>query len=303
MNKHFSIALLSLVLVCGMTSCLKDDINSTIIYSSQVIPDINTFMPHRLLMLMQDDTISSTINQDGSMNYNIKKYIHFGDEPPRFSGHYNNIGDLICKALDDDNGNIRHQFSIGSMMGNHYTIDFYDQVKGILSISNSNDFIQGILLKQEVSEPKASYAYFDESIEPLLACPDCPEAFRNGKYTKKDLKNGYIMGNGSEFTIYFYDVIVSKYPENSPITTHTSPCMTANIISGTRIKDSYTLKPHSGDTTKADTIWRYRIENFLWGREKMGYYGDVAVNDSGLAYLTDNSNNPISPSDEQEPNQ
>ena len=293
MNRHFSITLLSLVLVCGMTSCLKDDINSTIIYSSQVIPDINTYMPPRLIQLMGKDSL-----------------IHYGDEPPRFSGLYT-IKDIISKDWAEADsippGNYGHIMSNHNIVGN-YDFTFYDQVKGILqnkyscikSLTNPTDTTIILAQYETKSNIDTAYYFLKDNLTPIKSCPDYPVFFSKEGFDPKLLQHAYIIGNQNEFTIFYYDVPIYEYDDQwiaFGFKQNKNLIVMANIISGELTE----ITPNDNDTTSNNAgapQKRYRIDNFYWGVEAMGAIREDAETMApvpGDAQLRFNNNRPIYP--------
>ena len=284
MNRHLFLILLSLVLVGGMTSCLKDDSKSTVIYGSQEIPDINIFIPHHLIEYMGNGRI------------------HYGDEPPRISGNYQ-INDLVYQQVSYWNG-IPHAHPPyeNNTAGNFY-FTLFDQTKGIISSKYSSikplTLPDGTIYSQyeEISNPDSTYAFFKNSFEPIASCPDRPVYFSGDDYDKNDFKHGYIIGDGSNFTIFYYDMAINIYADNWP-TTRNKPTITANIISGKAVK-YFELTPNVNDSTRFDTVWKNRIDNFCWGREIVGYpRGNNGIDAAGDAYIITNNGAPIYPVDD-----
>ena len=75
MKKHLIKVLLILCGTLALSSCLKDDPenNPTVYYAYQYIPNINEFMPQRLLFALGNE------------------HLHFGDEPPKIENVYLSI--------------------------------------------------------------------------------------------------------------------------------------------------------------------------------------------------------------------
>ena len=295
MKRHLFLTLLTIALVGCFSSCLKDDTDSTIIYGSQHIPDINKFMPHHLIEMM------------GSTR------IHYGDEPPRFSGHYH-IDSLIYKQVRYENEALaQHPYNEGNLVGN-FDFHFYDQVKGIISSKYTNinaiiNPIDGTIYSQftAMSEPDSTYHYFKNSFRPIATSPDKPSYFADDTYDKEDFSHGFIIGSFPYFTIYYYDVTLQQYESNWPYSRNDFYRVTANIISG-KLTQYNIVTPNPNDSTSMDTVSRYRIDNFCWGKEDMGYFKEGTAIEllianggqptPGDVAIIDNSNKPIYPSND-----
>ena len=256
MKRHLFLALLTTSLVCCFTSCLKDDTNSTIIYSSQEIPDINTFMPHRLIEKMGQNRI------------------HYGDEPPKFTAHFI-LDSLYMKEVDlyHPNADTTSPYQEGNKAGMNYQVNYYDQIKSIIQTNYTkvndifNPFTHELFSQYyEISDPDSTYNLCKGSIRPIFTSPDRPSYFSNDSYNKNDFGRAYIIGSGNEFTIYYYDVVINKYNTNWPYQRNNFYPVLANIISGKLVETN----PNVNDSTGATP--RYIIKNFYWGKEIMGYF-------------------------------
>lgn len=298
MRKGLHLTLLAFAVATCLTSCLKDDVNSTIIYSSQDIPDINTYMPHKLLEMMGNSRL------------------HYGDEPPRFyeapilAAHYY-FKDLKCtEALyphefypNDSIPAIPHQ---GNIIGS-YQFDFEDQIKGIISSSYSSICPQGASQYVELSRLDSTYNYLKHNTSYITNSLDCPSYF-TGSFDESVFKHAYVIGKDSYFTIYYYDVAIKDFADNWVYGFNQFYPLCANIISGKLTKFTE-LVPNANDSTVNDTINKFRLEHFCWGKELMGYFGDTDPNfhiffDNGklpypgVVYTIDNAGLPVDPNDD-----
>lgn len=262
MKRHLFFTFLTIALATCFSSCLKDETtSSTVIYSSQQIPNINKFMPSHLIEMM------------GSSR------IHYGDEPPRFSGHYQ-FDSLVYRQVRYENEALsQHPYNANNLAGD-FGFYFTDQVKCILSTRyvNVNPIINPIdesVYSQftAMSNPDTTYHYFKNSFKPIATSPDKPIYFEGDIYDKDDFSHAFIIGSGNYFTIYYYDVTIQTYDDNWPYSRNDFHRVTANIISGKLTKYSE-IVPNANDSTVMDTVSRYRIDNFCWGKEDMGYFNE-----------------------------
>lgn len=246
MKKHL---FKSLLLICGLaffSSCLKDEpnTNATIYYGYQQIPNINEYMPQRLLNAFGDE------------------FIHFGDEPPKIEGKFVGEAFLFEKNVKIDS---LWRPRIGQMMATDY-FEFYDQHKGIAKYRFKRPYIDaqtGTLLYLENSSNDSttnitnSRDRFDLFVNDSIS----PSYFKSGQASKSDFGNIYIIGNDPFFTIYYYEV--------RDINSKTRP-LHAVIISGKVGKETVTeTDPNTGTTTtKEQTI----IQDFRIGFQSMMYY-------------------------------
>lgn len=262
MKRHLFFTFLTIALATCFSSCLKDETtSSTVIYSSQQIPNINKFMPSHLIEMM------------GSSR------IHYGDEPPRFSGHYQ-FDSLVYRQVRYENEALsQHPYNANNLAGD-FGFYFTDQIKCILSTRYVNvnpiiNPIDGSVYSQftAMSDPDSTYQYFKNSFKPIATSPDKPIYFEGDVYDKDDFSHAFIIGSGNYFTIYYYDVTIQTYDDNWPYSRNDFHRVTANIISG-KLTEYSEIVPNANDSTAMDTISRYRIDNFCWGKEDMGYFNE-----------------------------
>lgn len=262
MKRHLFFTFFTIALATCFSSCLKDETtSSTVIYGSQQIPNINKFMPSHLIEMM------------GSSR------IHYGDEPPRFSGHYQ-FDSLVYRQVRYENEALsQHPYNANNIAGD-FGFYFTDQVKCILSTRYVNvnpiiNPIDGSVYSQftAMSNPDSTYHYFKNSFKPIATSPDKPIYFEGDIYEKDDFSHAFIIGSGNYFTIYYYDVTIQTYDDNWPYSRNDFHRVTANIISGKLTKYSE-IVPNANDSTVMDTVSRYRIDNFCWGKEDMGYFNE-----------------------------
>lgn len=245
--------MLILALTGCLTSCLKDE-NATVLYSSQEIPDINYFMPSSLLNLMGNENL------------------HFGDEPPRISGTFYADSLYVQQAKYADTTMPIHSVIAGNRLSNSY-LNIFEQHKGILkceytairNVSNYDIY--------EFSREDSTYAHFRESDVPLMDSPVRPIYFEEGsKLDLDDFHRAYLMGEGDDFTMYYYEVLVNYAPPTVPFTINSFYPVIANIISGT-LKERNVIQ-YDSLHNPTDTIKEQIIKDFIWGKEVLGYFKD-----------------------------
>ena len=251
MKKHLSKALL---LICGLTffsACMKNepDKNATIYYGYQKIPNINEYMPQRLL------------NAFGGEN------IHFGDEPPKIEGKF--LGDAF---LFEANVKIDSLWRprTGQIMVKDY-FEFYEQHKGIAKYRFKRPYVDaqsGSLIYLENSSNDSTTNITNERDRFDLFVNDSisPSYFKSGQASKSDFENIYIIGSDPYFTIYYYEV--------RDINSKTKP-LHAVIMSG-KIGEEYIIETDTVANT-TDTTVKPVIQDFRIGFQSMMYYNKESI--------------------------
>lgn len=240
MKRHFIIAVLVLALTTLTTSCLKNN-ESAIFYASQEIPNINEFMPHRLLTLLGDERL------------------HFGEEPPMIQGviiadstyivEVNRFGDTT--SIKTGKQLSKPKFTISGQVIGTAKMDFLSP-----QINNYGDPEHPIVIEtSEYSNIDSTRFYLQSHQEIIAEGPDAPAYFKNHEFNLETTCKTYIMGSNDKFTIYYYETLMKKVPDNIPITWFLP--IVANVISGEIVR---TPDGHIAS-----------IKDFFWGKEVMGY--------------------------------
>lgn len=247
MKKHLLSTVLVLSSLVLLSSCLKDDPehNKTIYYAYQQIPNINEYMPQRLLEAFGDE------------------HLYYGDEPPKIEGKFLANGFEFEKNVKIDTlWNPR----TGILPATDYFV-ISNQHKGIATYSFQRPYYADTqmtyLLFIEKSSIDSTCAFFDKNdkftqfIEDSIA----PSYFKSGHAKKDDFKNIYIMGQDPYFTAYYYEI--------RDISSKTEP-LNAVIMSG-KVAKEYTIQIDTA-TNITDTIVSTVIQDFRIGFETMVYY-------------------------------
>lgn len=247
MKKHLLKMVLFIASMTLFTSCLKDEpkSNETVYYAYQHIPNINEFMPQRLLEAFGDN------------------YLYYGDEPPRVEGSYkaDNL-DLYKKILGE---NSAYMIELGPLAYTAY-FKITEQHKGIAQLEfkaphgdPEHPEYGGYFC--EYSSNDSTYYYIKNDIERFTTDTIAPSYFKNDSYSHGDFQTVYIMGNDPYFTIYFYEI--------RSISSRTQP-LNAVIISGRMAEETVIITDTV--TQRTDTITKPVIKDLRWGIETMKYY-------------------------------
>ncbi|MBR1514781.1 MAG: hypothetical protein IJ622_10885 [Bacteroidales bacterium] len=163
-----------------LSSCLKDDPNTTVFYSHQHIPNINEFMPQRLLQAFGDE------------------YLHYGDNPPRIEGLF------LSKQRElytfDTVAESQWEPSTPVPPSDIY-FDILEQHFGIaqLEFTNTYNIIQH-------NSTQATKAFMKNQVDAFAEDTIAPSYFKDGKHSLDDFGTVYIMGDDPWFTIYYYEI-------------------------------------------------------------------------------------------------
>lgn len=265
MNK---ILIRALFFLCGLTlftSCLKDDLNEgtnkkdTVYYGSQHIPNINEYMPQRLLKVLD------------SMHA-----LNFGEEPPRLQGKYTTAtpgkyeyGPAYFKADDLMLVKVKktpnsHWMIIPTSLPSKQYLQFTDQHRGTARMSfwyekGIPDYPPYFV---ETSSTDSTFYYVSHNLEHFTADSIAPFYFTNDQFTDEDFNSIYLIGKDDRFTIFYYEI-------RHIFTTNFQP-MNAVIISG-KVSGTETIV-RTNDNGQNDTIWQPIIEDYVIGVETMKYY-------------------------------
>lgn len=247
MKKHL---LRALLFTCGLLflcSCLKDDPknNSTVYYGFQKIPNINEFMPQRLLQVM--DSLH---------------YLHYGNEPPKMEGSYK-ASDL--RLIVVKKGPYSHWMMAPTpQLGNQF-VKLYEQHIGIAKMQFWNEKGTPNIPQThfvETSSTDSTFYYVTANPEHFTNDSLAPYYFQNYDFNKEDFNTVYIMGDSPYFTIFYYEI-------RHIFTTNFQP-LNAVIISGKM--DSETVIVNDTVNHKTDTIVQPVIKDYVMGIETMKYY-------------------------------
>ena len=247
MTKHL---LRALLFTCGLlflSSCLKDDPanNATVYYGYQKIPNINEFMPQRLLQVM--DSLHS---------------LHYGNEPPKLEGSYK-ASDLRLIVVKKG-PNSHWMMAPTPQLGNQF-LKLYEQHFGIAKMQFWNE--KGIPnIPQthyvETSSTDSTFYYVTANPEHFIHDTLAPMYFENNEFNKEDFNTVYIIGTSPYFTIFYYEV-------RHIFTTNFQP-LNAVIISGKVDTETVITQDTVNHTT--DTILQPVIKEYVMGIETMKYY-------------------------------
>ena len=242
MKKHSLTTVLVLSGLIFLTSCLKDnpEVNETVYYGYQQIPNINEYMPLRLLQSMD------------SLNC-----LHYGDEPPKIAAMFLANGYEYEKNVKIDSlWNPR----TGILPAMDY-YEIYEQHKGIATYDFQRPYYADTQMTQllfiESSSIDSTCAFMNvgDRFERFVNDTIAPPYFKNGYASKNDFQHVYIMGNDPYFTAYFYEI--------RKISSMTEP-LNAVIMSGKVATESII----QNDTVIESIV----IQDFRVGYETMMYY-------------------------------
>ena len=249
MKKHLFRAILFLCGTLLLGSCLKNDPknNATIYYAYQQIPNINEFMPQRLLYAFGNENL------------------HFGDEPPKIEGLFV-ADDVWVTAVDTVPSSAWMQPAHNSIPNPQY-FEFYEQHKGIAKMRFKSPKGQvgqyDYFLEQSSTDRTDSVMrhntnrFVEDTISPIY--------FKLGKLESRDFNTVYIMGEDPYFTVFYYEVRDIK-SKGEP--------MNAVIFTGKMDKEIQIVTDTVSHTT--DTIVKPVIKNLKWGMQTMMYHQESA---------------------------
>lgn len=246
MKKHLFQIVLFLAGMTFFTSCMKDDPahNSTVYYAYQQIPNINEYMPQRLLRVM--DSLHC---------------LHYGDEPPKIEGCYlaDSINRFAVIKVPTSTWLMTPSFRLG--VKNYF--DFSEQHIGIANMGFSEPHgVQGDpLYYNENSSTDSTYYYIKNDEQRFLNNPLTPIYFQGDQYSVEDFKHVYIIGTDPYFTAFYYEI--------RDMNQHFQP-LNAIIITGRVDKQISIVTDTVSHTT--DTIERPVIKDMVWGCQTLMYY-------------------------------
>lgn len=247
MKNHFLTTVLVLFSLMLLSSCLKDDPahNETVYYGYQQIPNINEYMPQRLLEAFGD------------------AHLYYGDEPPKIEGKYV-IEGFNCElnVIIDTLWRPR----TGLLPVTDY-YDIYEQHKGIATYNFNRPYYADPQMTQllfiENSSIDSTYDYIDrhDRFQQFVDDSIAPSYFKNGYASKRDFQNIYIMGDDPYFTAYYYEI--------RHISSKTEPLL-AVIMSG-KVAKEYTVETDTVNHV-TDTIVNTVLKDLRIGFQSMMYY-------------------------------
>ena len=245
--------------------------DSTIIYITQEIPDINKFMP---------DTLLKYMNKIGAL--------HYGTEPPKIDGSFMADSVFVLKTIFMPQSTY-HNIVEGIPIGSNYGLTFSGQVWSVMN-SEYSRLLQPAptMYYYEHSDDDSTYHILNANFNKFKEYEMTPQYFKDGNFNTDEFKNTYIIGNRPYFTMFFYQVLRNELPVSLPFTPKDFQPIIANIISG---KYNESADGHN------------YISEFVWGRLCIGYIktGDVlntAIAQGlqpyyGDAWICDNRNMPV----------
>lgn len=247
MKKHLFKLVLFLAGMTMFTSCLKDapESNETVFYGYQQIPNINEFMPQRLLEAFGNE------------------YLYYGDEPPKIEGSFEaNSLDLYKKVIGEHSA---YMIELGPLAYTAY-FNFTEQHMKVAKVEfkaphgdPEHPEYGGYFC--EYSSNDTTYHLIKSNIGRFANDTIAPSYFKNKQYSNADFQTVYIMGNDPYFTAYFYEI--------RRISSMTQP-LNAVIISGRMDKETTVVTDTVNHTI--DTIVTPVIKDLRWGIETMKYY-------------------------------
>ena len=249
MKKHLYRTILFLCGAFLLASCLKDDPknNSTVYYAYQQIPNINEFMPQRLLYAFGNENL------------------HFGDEPPKIEGVFV-ANDVWVTDVVKVPSSPWMQPSDNSIPNPQY-FEFYEQHKGIAKmkfrspkgqIGQYDYFLEQSSTDRTDSVMRHNTTQFvEDTISPIY--------FKMDKLESRDFNTVYIMGEDPYFTVFYYEVRDIK-SKGEPLN--------AVIFTGKMDKEITVVNDTVNHTT--DTVVKPVIKDLRWGMQTMKYFQESA---------------------------
>ena len=235
MKKHriiLSISILGLIL---FSSCLKDEPETTFFYGHQQIPNINEYMPMRLLEAFGNENL------------------HFGDTPPLMENAF------LSRQ--------RELFTFDTVTGSQWeppvptpesdiVFNIFDQHFGIakMNFTYTTNTVHHATTENTLEMMRNGLANF---VNDTIA----PSYFKNGaSCSADDFGSIYIMGEAPLFTAYYYEI---RDTNELPLY--------AVILSG-RVATEQVITQDTVSLT-ADTIQQTVLVDCKYGFEAMRYYG------------------------------
>lgn len=227
--------------------------DSTIIYITQEIPDINKFMPDTLLKYM-----------------NKLSALHFGTEPPKIDGLFMADSLLVVRTVFmpeshySEHGPVENALRLGN-----YELTFRDQLWSVLNCDYSQYRpIPPTGFYYECATDDSTYHILHDNFDKFKEYETTPKYFKDESFNTDEFKNTYIIGTKPYFTMFFYQVVRNEIPPEVtlPFTLNDFHPIIANIV--------------SGKYNKTDNGQEF-ISEFVWGRQCIGYINVT----EGLNYM------------------
>ena len=250
MKKHLFRTILFLCGTLLLGSCLKNDPknNPTIYYAYQQIPNINEFMPQRLLFALGNE------------------HLHFGDEPPKIEGVF--VANDVWVSIVDTVPSSTWMQPANNAIPNPQYFEFYDQHKGIAKMrfkSPKGQIGQYDYFMEQSSTDRTDSVMSRSNRDLFVEDTISPIYFKEDKLESRDFNTVYIMGQDPYFTVYYYEVrdVKSK-----------SEPLNAVILTGKLDKEIQVVTDTVSQTS--DTIVRPVIKDLRWGIQTMKYYNETS---------------------------
>lgn len=237
MKKHSISILLLFFGIVSFNSCLKQEpevTDTTIFYGHQRIPDINVFMPQRLLMAFGDTNL------------------HYGDNPPRMEGRY------VSHQREVDTFSVVDSSQWQPPMPTPASDIFFDLTEQHIGIAQLN--FTYTTDTEHHGTTANTLDMMKDKMEAFAADTIAPAYFKEGHHTLDDFGTIYIMGNTPYFTAYYYEI---RDTRELPLF--------AVILSGKMVSEQVILTDTLGLPT--DTIVQHAIVEGKFGFETMRYCG------------------------------
>lgn len=246
--------------------------DSSIIYITQEIPDINKFMP---------DTLLKYMNKQGAL--------HYGTEPPKIDGLFMADTLFILKTILMPESHYHNSMAEGSLRPGKYGLTYQNQLWSVLNCEYSQ--LRQITSTQyyyECSTDDSTYHILHANFDKFKEYETTPSYFKDENFNTDEFKNTYIIGKNPYFTMFFYQVIRNEIPVPLGLDPSNFQAIIANIVSGKYNKDANGTE---------------YISEFFWGRQCIGYINtgidlDKAIEQGfqpyyGDAWICNNSNMPV----------
>ena len=235
MKKNRIILSISLLGLTLFSSCLKDEPETTIFYGHQQIPNINAYMPMRLLEAFGNENL------------------HFGDNPPQMEGNFLSVQREL-HTFDTVHGSLWEP-PVPTPQSDIF-FNIFDQHLGVaqLDFTYTTDTVHNTTTQGTAEAMKSLLSAF---VSDTIA----PSYFKNGtEYSAADFGSIYIMGKDPLFTAYYYEL---RDTDEQPLY--------AVILSG-KVASRQVIVQDTVNHT-ADTLQQTVLVDCKYGFEAMRYFG------------------------------